>query len=51
MIAYRVVALDMRGFGESDKPQEMEAYAMTEITHDISETIMYLGEMKGKIST
>jgi pimeloyl-ACP methyl ester carboxylesterase len=39
-----VVALDLRGFGESDKPQEVEQYAMTEIAHDISETITYLGK-------
>jgi pimeloyl-ACP methyl ester carboxylesterase len=31
----RVVAPDLRGFGESDKPQEVEAYRMTHLVADV----------------
>jgi pimeloyl-ACP methyl ester carboxylesterase len=31
----RVVAPDLRGFGESDKPQEAEAYRMTHLVADV----------------
>lgn len=31
---YRVIAPDQRGFGGSDKPQEVEAYALTEVLGD-----------------
>lgn len=33
---YRVIAPDQRGFGESDKPQEVEAYAIPEVLGDIT---------------
>ena len=32
---FRVVAPDLRGFGESDKPQEVEAYRITTIARDV----------------
>lgn len=32
---YRVIAPDLRGFGESDKPQEVEAYAMQLLIGDV----------------
>ena len=41
---FRVVALDLRGFGESDKPNGIENYSITAVTEDISETIAALGE-------
>ena len=31
---FRVIAPDQRGFGESDKPQEVEAYALREVIGD-----------------
>jgi pimeloyl-ACP methyl ester carboxylesterase len=33
---YRVIAPDLRGFGESDKPEETEAYALSIIATDVS---------------
>ncbi|HKP60746.1 MAG TPA: alpha/beta hydrolase [Polyangiales bacterium] len=32
---YRVAALDVRGYGGSDKPQAIEAYDMVELTDDV----------------
>ncbi|MFN2465144.1 MAG: alpha/beta fold hydrolase [Candidatus Dormibacteria bacterium] len=40
---FRVVAPDLRGFGESDKPQEVEAYAMGEILDDLRAILRTLG--------
>jgi epoxide hydrolase 4 len=40
---YRVVALDLRGYNESDKPKELEAYAMKELLKDIEGVITGLG--------
>lgn len=40
---YNVVALDMRGYNESDKPQEQTAYAMKELIADIEGVIRALG--------
>jgi pimeloyl-ACP methyl ester carboxylesterase len=37
----RVVAIDCRGHGESDKPHEPEAYAMQHMAADVSEVIAY----------
>ncbi|PLW81798.1 alpha/beta hydrolase [Kineobactrum sediminis] len=38
---YRVIAPDQRGFGGSDKPQEVEAYAMPEVVGDIIALLDY----------
>jgi epoxide hydrolase 4 len=40
---YRVVALDLRGYNESDKPQELKAYSMAELLKDIKGVIKGLG--------
>lgn len=40
---YKVVALDLRGYNESDKPSELEAYSMTELMKDIEGVIKGLG--------
>ncbi len=41
---YRAVALDVRGYGNSDAPHPIAAYSMKTITTDISELIKALGE-------
>ena len=40
---YHCVAPDMRGYGTSDKPQEIEAYNQVEVTKDIIGLISALG--------
>lgn len=40
---YRVVALDLRGYNESDRPQALEAYSMSELLKDIKGVIEGLG--------
>lgn len=40
---YKVVALDLRGYNESDKPQEREAYRMAELMRDVEGVIRGLG--------
>jgi pimeloyl-ACP methyl ester carboxylesterase len=40
---YRVIAPDQRGFGESDKPQALEAYAIPEVLGDV---LALLDELK-----
>ena len=34
-VGYTVVAYDVRGYGESDKPQEIEAYTLKELAGDV----------------
>lgn len=41
---YRVCAIDVRGYGQSDQPQPVEAYAMTQHMADIIGVIDHLGE-------
>lgn len=41
---YRAVALDVRGYGGSDKPEPVAAYTMKEITADVAGLIDALGE-------
>jgi pimeloyl-ACP methyl ester carboxylesterase len=41
---YRVVALDVRGYGGSTKPQPVEAYAMTSLMADVIGVIDVFGE-------
>lgn len=40
---YHVVAPDMRGYGKSDKPREVEAYNQVEVVNDIMGLIPELG--------
>jgi pimeloyl-ACP methyl ester carboxylesterase len=40
---YKVVALDLRGYNESDKPSEQSAYGMNEFIKDIEGVIQGLG--------
>ena len=41
---HRVVAVDMRGFNLSDKPQDIAAYSMDKLAKDIADLISALGE-------
>jgi epoxide hydrolase A/B len=40
---YRAVALDVRGYGESDAPREIERYRMLELTADLAGVLDALG--------
>lgn len=40
---YHVVAVDLRGYNQSDKPQNLEAYQMSEFIADIKAVIQGLG--------
>jgi pimeloyl-ACP methyl ester carboxylesterase len=40
---YKVVALDLRGYNDSDKPQEQSAYVMSEFIKDVEGAIAGLG--------
>ncbi len=40
---YRVVAVDLRGYNDSDKPKNVEAYAMSELIADVKGIISALG--------
>ncbi|MEL7039337.1 MAG: alpha/beta hydrolase [Cyanobacteria bacterium J06592_8] len=40
---YKVVALDLRGYNDSDKPQDLSAYNMREFVQDVRGVIMGLG--------
>ena len=40
---YKVVALDLRGYNESDKPQQQSAYVMSEFIKDVEGVIRGLG--------
>jgi pimeloyl-ACP methyl ester carboxylesterase len=46
---YRVIALDLRGYGESDKPEGIENYAMDLIVHDVELFIDALGYKKATV--
>ena len=40
---YRTVAIDLRGYNESDKPQGLDAYQMSELVEDVKGVIQGLG--------
>ena len=40
---YKIVALDMRGYNDSDKPQDVSAYRMAELIKDVKGVIQGLG--------
>ncbi|MEL6326714.1 MAG: alpha/beta hydrolase [Cyanobacteria bacterium J06626_23] len=41
---YTVVALDLRGYNDSEKPKDMAAYAMSALVEDVAGTIRALGD-------
>ncbi|XP_076451108.1 epoxide hydrolase 4-like [Babylonia areolata] len=43
---YRVVAVDMRGYGDSDRPSAVSDYTLDKLTKDLSQLITALGEEK-----
>jgi pimeloyl-ACP methyl ester carboxylesterase len=43
MFSNRTVAVDMRGYGDSDKPGTLEDYKMSHLVNDIKEIIEALG--------
>ena len=40
---YRTVAIDLRGYNESDKPKGLNAYQMSELVEDVRGVITGLG--------
>jgi len=40
---YRVVAIDMRGYGQSDKPSGMENYTISKLAADVKNVVRALG--------
>ncbi|MBC1219362.1 alpha/beta hydrolase [Nostoc sp. UCD121] len=44
---FKVVALDLRGYNDSDKPNEQSAYVMDEFIKDVEGVIKGLGYQKG----
>ena len=42
---FRTVAIDMRGYGESDKPVGVSEYYIGKLILDVKETIEYFGNM------
>jgi pimeloyl-ACP methyl ester carboxylesterase len=40
---YRIVALDVRGYGDSDRPDDVAAYTMAALTADVSAVIDHMG--------
>ena len=43
---YRVVALDIRGYGESEKPVGLDKFHIMEFVNDIKALVEHLGEEK-----
>lgn len=43
---YKVVALDLRGYNESEKPKDLSAYRMVELVRDVKGVIEGLGYQK-----
>lgn len=41
---FRVVAIDMRGYGESDMPLSNESYRFDSLVTDVKDIVEYLGE-------
>lgn len=44
----RVVAVDMRGYGDSDKPRSSETYQLNILIEDVRQLILKLGGLKIK---
>lgn len=41
---FRVVAVDMRGYGESDLPLSVDSYRFEHLVTDVKDIVEYLGE-------
>ena len=48
-IGYKVIVPDVRGYGSSDKPENISDYSMKKITTDLIGILDYLGENKAHI--
>ena len=46
---YRAVALDMRGYGGTSKPEEIEAYTISNLVGDVAQAVNALGESSAVI--
>jgi epoxide hydrolase 4 len=46
---FHVVAPDMRGYGKSDKPRELEAYKVEVLARDVARLIEALGEQRAHV--
>jgi len=46
---FRVAAPDLRGYNDSDKPESIEAFRMTELVEDVAGLIRALGEERAAI--
>jgi len=46
---YRVVAPDLRGYGQSDKPTGLDAYSVKALTGDVAGLIRALGEQRATV--
>ena len=46
---YRAVALDLRGFGQTDNPKEVEAYSVLQLSGDLVGLLHALGEKKAVV--
>ncbi|MED5530242.1 MAG: alpha/beta hydrolase [Pseudomonadota bacterium] len=46
---YRVVALDMRGYGQTSQPAEIEAYGLSSLVGDVVQAVSVLGEEQSVI--
>ena len=43
-LCYRVVAIDQRGYGDSDKPDGVDSYAIEKLCQDLRQLIRALGK-------
>src|SRR3954454_21738963 len=46
---YRAIAIDMRGFGRSDKPRDVDAYLLPTLGRDIAGAIGALGAHRASV--
>lgn len=46
---FKVVALDLRGYGDSEKPPKIEDYRLEELATDVKELIYHLGYSKAHL--
>lgn len=46
---FQVVAIDLRGYNESDKPEGVEAYAMPKLVGDVKAVVEHFGRKKAVI--